>query len=258
LQKKSAIGFQKQVKFRLPEGKGKNRRQILKVYRQYKYVILVASLFLLVLVFITIEKTFSPLSIKKINTQNFTLTDTDKVELIGKKIYFVNQDNLNQKLLPNHIDIKAFTLEKQYPETIKVIAKKRKGVFKIINNKSYYIIDDEGVIFSQVKKSKLPDLPVDVKDITIGTRLDQQDLYLYTNVVKQLLDLKLEIDKVYLEGEFIYVTIKGKYKIRFEIDKYLSQIEMFRKAIIQIQSAKDLIEVSFVDNKVLMQYSTPR
>ena len=252
--KKSATGFQKQTKFKLPEGKGKRRRQILRVFRKFKYVILFSiPLILLISVFI-IEKVFSPFSITNINVKNFSLTDTDKSLIIGKNLYFINERIINDLVLSNHIEVKNFKIEKKYPDTLDITATKRLGVFRIKNNKQYLIVDEDGVVFTSVASSKLTDFPIKVDKIAVGTVFNKQDLILYTDIVNSLLDLKLNVDFVYLQGEFIYIEVKDKYKIKFNKLTYLQEIQMFRNAAIQIDSGEKVKEISFVDNKVLIQY----
>ena len=258
LRKKSATGFQKQVNYKLPEGKGKKRRQIIKIYRQFKYVILISVFLFLVIVLLSIEKIFKPFSVVNVNPTNFSLLEVDKSALIGRKLYLLNQSFINRALLPSHIEIKNFTMIKKYPNTIEVIADKRSGVFKIKNDKSYFIIDDLGVIFKSEVNSKLPDLPIKVHNISIGTMLNQDEFDLYTEVVKGLLNLKLVISSVYLEGNYIFATIDSKYIVRFNIKSYKNEIEMFRKAVNQIDSLDTVKEITFVENKILIQRVTAR
>lgn len=253
--KSSATGFQNKVKFKLPEGKGKNKRQFLKVFRKFRSIIIISIPVLLILVLILVEYTFAPFSVVNINPTNFTLTQQDRLLIIGKKLYLINQDKINNVLIPNHIPIKSFEIKKKYPSTIEITAEKRKGVFKIKNDKSYLIIDEFGVVFESVKESKLPDLPIKVKEINVGTILEKSELQLFTKVVKSLLDFKLQVSSIYLEGEYIYVLIKDKYMIRFNQESYVDEIILFRKAITMIDSAtKKISEVKFVENKVVIEY----
>jgi len=253
--KRSATGFQNKVKFKLPEGKGKNKRQFLKVFRKFKTIIIISIPVLLILILILIEYTFAPFSVVNINPTNFTLTQQDRSAIIGKKLYLINQDTINSVLLPNHIPIQSFEIKKKYPSTIEITAENRKGVFKIKNDKSYLIIDEFGVVFENVKDSKLPDLPIKVKEINVGTILEKSELQLFSKVVKSLLDFKLQVSSIYLEGEYIDVLIKDKYIIRFNQESYVDEIILFRKAITMIDSEGEKIsEVRFVENKVVIEY----
>jgi len=255
LRKKSDTGFQNKIQYRLPEGKGKKKRQLIKTYRKYRLFILSTTIVLLILLCISIEMIFKPFSILTINSKNFTITDTDKTILLGKKLYLVNEQKINSVLLPNHVEIEEFSVTKKYPSTINIVGKKRQGVFKIKKDDTYYIVDGFGVIFSTNKTSTLPDLPIKIPTIKIGTKIDKQDLKLYTDVVKNLLNLKLKVKSLYLEGTYVYVVLQDAYTIRFNIDNYLSEINMFKKAATQINSTDNIKEVSFVDNKVLIQYA---
>ena len=255
LRKKSATGFQNKAKYSLPEGKGKKKRQLIKIYRKYKIFILFTLPILFILFLISIELVFKPFSITNINSKNFTMTNADKTIVTGKKLYLINEQKINSALLPNHIEIQKFSITKNYPSTINIVGKKREGVFKIKKGDTYYIVDDFGVIFSTDKTSKLPDLPVKISTINIGTKIDKQDLNLYTNIVKNLLDLKLTVKSVYLEGTYVYVVLKDNYTIRFDTNNYLNEITMFKKAVTHINSSDKIEDIRFVDNKVLIQYA---
>lgn len=258
LHKKSATGFQNKTKFKLPEGKGKKRRQLLKIYRKFKYIILPFLFIILVLGVVLIERVFSPFTVTDIVAKNFVITEVDKSILIGKKLYLINDKALSDLLVQNHIEVKSFEIIKQYPYTLQVIAKKREGLFKIKNNNLYFIIDDDGVIFKSEKNSTLPNLPIRVDKIEIGTSLDKKELDLYTSIVKDLLNIKLGVEFVYLEGDYIYAITDKNYKIRFGKDSYKQEIDLYVKAITQIDSDQKIKEVRFVENRVVVEYTTAR
>ena len=254
LRKKSATGFQKQVKFKLPEGKGKKRRQILKVLRKFKYIIFFSIPLILLISVLIIENVLSPFSIVNVKIKDFALSDVDKSLIIGKKLYFISEQTVNDLLLPSHVEVKNFKIIKKYPDTLDIIAIKRTGLFRIKNDKQYLIVDKDGVVFASVINSKLTDFPVKINNIKVGTVFDKQDLTLYATILDSFLDFKLNIDSIYLQGEFVYVEIKDKYKIKFNIARYLQEIKMFKNAITKLDPEEKIKEISFVENKVLIQY----
>lgn len=196
-------------------------------------VILIAVAFVLVTAFSGVAL----FSVKEINVSYSLLSEenskTDKVEktleeYMGKNLMFVDKNEITSKVESNHY-LEVISVDKQFPNVLKVTVKERKPVYVIENAGNYYSTTAEGFVvekknaFEQTRGDIYLDISaLNVLSIEEGDVVKTEDDELLLDVYKMAKAVNLTdcVNKIVVEKatEFITVNFFTYTGVKIKID----------------------------------------
>lgn len=215
------------------------------------------------------------LNIKKIEIEKYNVLCLDDQKLLSEfkikdeNILFINEDNLNKKILLKYICIKNISFEKQFPDKIKLIINGRKGLanISIYQNKALidlkileatasseaalidwsinpllenenFIINDEGIIFAKQDKNNLPFLYIPNQILEIGRKINDINFRNVLSVFTRLPQMNINFTQSKLNEHNLQVL--SEPKIIFSLEKDVLK---------QLTSLHLILEKAKIDNK---------
>lgn len=237
----------------------------------YKILICIFIIFLLLaLVFKSGFFNISQVELQKnnaecINDQNF-LAD---IKLKGENIFLLKEQKINTTILFKFICVKNVIIEKQFPNKVKIIVNERIGIARVYNFKQEslidlksfeassassaalidwsvpskqkgedFILDEEGIIFTQNNGNYLPNLYISDQILQIGTKIKNIDFDKVSLLFNKLPQMNINITQVKTnEHNF---QILNEPKIVFSLKK---------DVLLQLASLQLILDKAKIDNR---------
>ncbi len=175
--------------------------------------IFLALLFVLVLIFFWQSGLFE-ISVIDCKNEGFSCSDKEK-ELfnfvLGRNIFFIKKEEILNEIRFKDISLKKITLKKKFPNCLIVRLEKREPLVVLSSGKDYFLLDEEGFVFSLDKRenSVLPVVEVDKNQgISLGTQVQGQTAK-SLELVKALESFFLPFEKVVVEKDNFVVHFSG-------------------------------------------------
>ena len=159
-------------------------------------------------------------SVKKVATEFSVYGDSDAVEIQkdletfkGKSLIFLNAADV-YKIAEKYPHYEITSVEKEYPNVLKVSVIKRTEVFKVVTAEKSYVLDGNGYIINDtgVTEYKRNVVPINMDDIsvtdgTVGKKIITSDDGLFYSVIKtaQSLNLNDSVKNISIE-----IGVSGK------------------------------------------------
>ncbi|NMB91534.1 FtsQ-type POTRA domain-containing protein [candidate division WWE3 bacterium] len=172
----------------------KNPKAVLRSHHGMAKKIFVSCLLVGVFVFImskfNILEYFKVNSIKVLGSSKF-VNEKDIKTLVeknslGRSIFAINTENLKDTLKKNFLGAKNIEVEKDYPNTLKVVVEERTPIAILYNDKGiFYLIDSDGYVLGIVDKNylELPKIRYE-DDISVGNFLDKDIIPVSVDILK--------------------------------------------------------------------------
>lgn len=200
-----------------------------------------------------------------INNQNIL----SEIKIKGENIFLINEQNIKEKILSKYICVKDVILEKKFPNQLKIIINERKGLAMVssfvntslINLKDFeatsasstaiidwslpsksanedFILDDEGMIFTQNNGNYLPNLFISNQILQIGNRIRNIDFNKVSLLFNKLPQMNINITQIKInEHNF---QILSEPKIVFSLEK---------DVLLQLASLQLILDKAKIDNR---------
>lgn len=123
--------------------------------------------------------------------RKFSLMEIDGEKVADTNIFFVDLNNLKQRIETDHPEYKDVVVRRLLPNKLVVEANLRKAIAQIRSDR-YYFVDREGVLLPDVKNFPDPDLPI---IIGIGVNLARVQASRFSDFEKGKLDKALYLIK---------------------------------------------------------------
>ena len=140
----------------------------------------------IVFLLIAILSCFSFFSVSKVEVDFSTLKNTDAVkvqsdldEFIGKNLLFLETEEVNDSLA-KYPYLEVLSVEKDYPNVIKVSLKERREVYYLENDGKVFILDQTGFVVNQIAPEQLTDVRekieitlnnIEIQQLAVGNQL---------------------------------------------------------------------------------------
>lgn len=164
-------------------------------------VILIAITFCIV-VLISLVELFS---IKKVEAEFFVVNeDVESVQKIldnnvGKNLLFINVKDVENAFSTNPY-LQVYSVEKQYPNVLKLSVRERREVYKLTDNGTTYILDEDGYVLNDNGISKQSASLIDLSFITFR---NNPNLTAKISVESAVLGSKIQTDN----DNIVYKTL---------------------------------------------------
>lgn len=183
--------------------------------------------------------------LSEFNTSKLSLS-----EIKNENILFFNEQRIKNKIFSEYVCVKNISFEKKFPNKLKIIINGRKSIAKISSYKSNelidlkeleatvsseaalldwsssetsstdnFIIDDEGIIFTNKDENGLPVLYMPIADnlLKIGNKLKNTDFKKVSLLFNKLSQMNVNLLQTKLSGQNLQVL--GQPKIVFLLEK---------------------------------------
>ena len=190
------------------------------------------SLFGLIILFILLT-TYTPkfdlifnsaLYIEKIEIENNSIVETDKIKkrltfLYKENLFFLNLKEI-QKNLKKETFIESFSIKKVYPNTLKIIIVEKKPIAILQNKKEKFYISSKGNLINFVDINIYNDLPT-----VFGNGENFYSLY------QDLQNIRFPFEKIkshyFFESGRWDLVMQDNKVIKLPIEDYLSSLKNF-------------------------------
>ncbi len=158
--------------------------------------ILIAITFCIV-VLISLVELFS---IKKVEAQFFVVSENvESAQSVldgyeGKNLLFLDEKDVENALSSNPY-LQIYSVEKRYPNVLKLSVKERREVYRLTDNGKTYILDQDGYVLNDNGVSKQGGALIDLSFITFR---NNPNLTSKINVKSGVLGLKIQTDNDYI------------------------------------------------------------
>ena len=191
-----------------------------------------------------------------------------KYNILKENIIFINEGDLNKTILEKNICVKNIFLEKKIPNTLKIIINGRKGFARIVKYNDHnqinldnlesssssqaalldwsfsssesvnYIVDEEGLIFTQKEEDNLPMIYLSEQILEVGKKIENIDFSKIVQLFVKLPQMNRSFTQVKISEHRL--QIKNDQKIVFSLEKDI---------LMQLASLHLILEKAKIDNR---------
>ncbi len=219
--------------------------------------------FLAWLVFFT--STFNVQAITIVDAREHTSEQVRELSqiLIGKNILFAQTPVLEQKILSSVPQLRDVHIVRKLPGTIKIIAQEKNPALLLLNNGTYYFVDDRGIAYEEARLDTLPGtvLPI-IKNndqsgsFDLGTPVVEQAFVQF--VLQGQKDVPgvtgaqvAEIRMPSLAAREVHFQLDNNWLIKFDITRPLSsQLDVLQRLLAHTISEEDRPRIEYIDLRI--------
>jgi|GEM_PF-1969274 cell division septal protein FtsQ len=190
---------------------------------------------------------------------------TDQVEggPMGKNIFFVQTDSMEQAIKAKLSSVKTIHVVRKLPATIKAIVQEKEPTILLLSGGKYYFVDEEGIAYEKAMLDTLPGIVLTTvknsdegTDVTLGVVTIQPSLIGFLNLAEEKLPkvIGASIGEVYvpsLAAREVHVILDNNWKIYFDITRPpKTQINVLKNLLSNTVTPEELQAMEYIDLRV--------
>lgn len=237
-----------------------------------KFFLPVFILLIFIIIFFVFRIGF--FNVKQVEVEgNLTCADQVQIknssDLFGQNFFFLNSSKTGNNLKKKFLCLRSITITKYLPNRIKLqvferqpavafvtLKEKEASVSALIetsatpsadNIKDYYIVDDEGVVFSkEITGLNLSKIYIYDSKISLGQKLSNDLIGNALKILEKVRSFGMDIKTSLISDNFFIINNSAKPKIVFNLDNQIN-IQLASLQLILAEAKIDLIDLEFID-----------
>ncbi|MGM0367143.1 MAG: cell division protein FtsQ/DivIB [Actinomycetota bacterium] len=195
---------------------------------------------------------------------HYTYEDINNIAgvYLGTNIFEINKKGMEDKLTSKLYWLKGAELKKVFPDKLIIKVKERKPFIIINYGKSFYLLDEEGVVIDKLAKEELEGYKkIVVKNVlnyhpNLGDKIAKKNVlscgFIYQTMDMETRELFSEaiIEEGY--GDIAFITGKGKRVIFGTSENVVQKITIF-KEVLKDDIKFNIIDISNYRNPVIIK-----
>ena len=217
-------------------------------------------------------------NIKKVNIVNAEQVDIQRLEqkikekLSEKKgvfpknqiLFFINTEEIREHILDNFLEVKEVSLEKHFPDILKIVLTERESKILFQNKKGYFLIDKTGLAYKKIAYSDMINTR-GRKPIILKSEASEEDVLGEKGFSSKIINIISEIQKTLpertgvgisyfefpnLSAQEIHVQTTEEWKILFDTGSSIeNQMDNLKKVLTEKIKSKRT-KLKYIDLRV--------
>jgi len=238
------------------------RKHNLKIGNILKYLLLVAAILGITICFFGTDW-FLVSSVEVVKPGNFIQSKDVEVlvdsNVVGKHIFFLDKEEIVQKIKNNFLAAKTVSLVRKYPSKIEIYLEERVPVAILENSYSEadYLVDSEGFILGPVRENfgEYPSVIYE-GEVIVGQFVDKKIVPVYLDLIESVNSKEMQVSSMSINQRYSHIFLKGSAEVLIGNDKNLSDSLEIVKSILQklTLEGKKTKEIDLRYEKVIVSY----